>query len=233
MAKLVTTRDVFLFIPNLIGYSRVILALASLGFMAYHPKACTWLYSISCLLDAFDGMAARRFNQSTRFGAILDMVTDRCTTSCLICFLSARYPSWSIFYQCLISLDLASHYMHMYAMLSSGVQSHKKVSKDRGWILSLYYTNSNVLFIVCAANELFFVALYLYSFPLKTPPHLGYYRGVPLSYVTFLGAFTFPLWLLKQVINVIQLVNAASILAERDVEERNKAIQDAESPKTK
>jgi CDP-diacylglycerol--inositol 3-phosphatidyltransferase len=56
---------VFLFIPNLIGYTRVILAAASLYFMRWHPKACTWLYIVSCLLDAFDGMAARRFNQCT------------------------------------------------------------------------------------------------------------------------------------------------------------------------
>ena len=56
---------VFLFIPNLIGYTRVLLAASSLYFMRWHPKYCTWLYIISCLLDAFDGMAARRFKQST------------------------------------------------------------------------------------------------------------------------------------------------------------------------
>src|SRR5579859_1307092 len=55
---------VFLFIPNLIGYTRVILAASSLYFMRWHPKYCTWLYIVSCLLDAFDGMAARRFGQS-------------------------------------------------------------------------------------------------------------------------------------------------------------------------
>jgi CDP-alcohol phosphatidyltransferase len=56
--------NVFLFIPNLIGYTRVILAACSLYFMRWHPKYCTWLYIVSCLLDAFDGMAARRFGQS-------------------------------------------------------------------------------------------------------------------------------------------------------------------------
>jgi uncharacterized membrane protein YhaH (DUF805 family) len=55
---------IFLFIPNIIGYTRVLLAAASLYFMRWHPKYCTWLYIVSCLLDAFDGMAARRFNQS-------------------------------------------------------------------------------------------------------------------------------------------------------------------------
>ena len=54
------------------GYSRVVLAGASLYYMSYHPNLCTLLYSISCLLDAFDGWAARKYNQSTKFGAVLD-----------------------------------------------------------------------------------------------------------------------------------------------------------------
>ncbi|KAK9461913.1 CDP-alcohol phosphatidyltransferase-domain-containing protein [Lipomyces oligophaga] len=230
--KPVTAGEIFLFIPNLIGYSRVVLALASLAVMSMHPKVCTWLYALSCLLDAFDGMAARKFNQSTRFGAILDMVTDRCTTSCLICFLCSTYPNWAIFYQILVSLDLASHYMHMYATITSGATSHKKVAKDRSSILSLYYTNSTVLFIVCAMNEMFFVGLYLYSFPPKTPPHLGYYKDIPLSYPTIILIFTFPVWLLKQVLNVIQMVAAANILAAADVEDRSKAAA-LESAKAK
>ena len=81
--------------------------------MSYHPNYCTILYSLSCLLDALDGYAARRFNQSTKFGAVLDMVTDRCTTACLLVFLSTAYTNWAVLFQVLISLDLASHYMHM------------------------------------------------------------------------------------------------------------------------
>lgn len=61
----------------LIGYSRIILAALALHYMSYHPKYCTVLYCISCLLDAFDGHAARALGQSSKFGAVLDMVTDR------------------------------------------------------------------------------------------------------------------------------------------------------------
>src|SRR5271169_394344 len=64
-SRLVNHNTVFLFIPNIIGYTRVILAASSLYFMRWHPKYCTWLYIVSCLLDAFDGMAARHFGQST------------------------------------------------------------------------------------------------------------------------------------------------------------------------
>lgn len=171
--------NIFLFYPNLIGYSRVVLAFASLYYMPLHPRTCSLLYSISCLLDAFDGMAARYFNQSTQFGTVLDMVTDRCTTACLLVFLASAFPRWSLIFQGLISLDLASHYMHMYATLSMGGvgSSHKNIEGSRSWILKMYYSNNNVLFTFCALNELFFIALYLLSFSspylsptlLKTP----------------------------------------------------------------
>ncbi|KAI9721296.1 MAG: hypothetical protein M1812_002458 [Candelaria pacifica] len=139
------------------------------------------------LIDALDGVAARYFEQSTRFGAVLDMVTDRCTTACLLVFLSSAWPRWSLLFQGLISLDLASHYMHMYATLSMGGsgQSHKKVDKSRSRILNLYYNNKNVLFAFCALNELFFIALYLLSFssPTLSPSLLQPASGSPGSSV--------------------------------------------------
>ena len=126
-----------------LGYSRIILAVGALYYMPLHPRTCSLLYSISELLDALDGYAARHFEQSTRFGAILDMVTDRCTTACLLVFLSSAFPRFAILFQGLIALDLASHYMHMYATLVVGGvdTSHKNIDKSQSWLLNLYYTN--------------------------------------------------------------------------------------------
>jgi CDP-diacylglycerol--inositol 3-phosphatidyltransferase len=218
-AQPITTATIFLYIPNLIGYSRVVFALAALYYMQWHPKYCTVLYGISCLLDALDGAAARKYGQTSQFGAVLDMVTDRCTTASLMCYLCVAYPSYAAVFQLLIALDLSSHYMHMYAMLTSGSASHKKVG-NASWILKQYYTNNRVLFLFCAFNELFFVGLYLMSFPLKSPPNLGYAFGYPLSYATIICIVTFPLWLGKQIINGVQMHRAAVMLAERDVEEK-------------
>jgi len=49
-------------------------------------------------------------------------------------------------FQGLISLDLASHYIHMYATLSMGGSdnSHKNIDASRGpfaWLLKLYYSD--------------------------------------------------------------------------------------------
>ena len=153
--------NIFLFVPNiigmggkpspsqidahhLVGYARVLLAIISLYYMPLHPRRCCFLYSVSCLLDAVDGYAARKFQQSTKFGAVLDMVTDRCSTACLLVFLASAFPRWAIIFQGLISLDLASHYLHMYATLTMGGsgQSHKKIDEGRSWVLKQYYSNN-------------------------------------------------------------------------------------------
>lgn len=203
----VTVRDVMLFIPNLIGYFRVLTAVISFSIMKNHPILTLIFYGISGFLDAFDGYAARKYNQGTRYGAVLDMVTDRCATSSLICYLCVIYPSFCFVWQLLVSLDLASHYMHMYAMMSSGSSSHKNVNKEQSKLLSLYYSNRKVLFVVCLVNELFYVALYLH-----------YYDFFWLG--TFLAWASAPIWAFKQVANVVQLKNAALILATIDAGER-------------
>lgn len=199
-------RSVFLFVPNVIGYVRVLTAVLSFCTMRGHPKWTLLLYGVLGFLDAFDGYAARKFNQGTRFGAVLDMVTDRCATSSLICYLCVLYPLFCVPFQLLVLLDLASHYMHMYAMLTAGLLSHKEVDELLR-LLTLYYTNRNVLFCVCLVNELFYVALYLhyYSF---------FWLGTALAWASA------PIWLFKQVANVVQLQKAAIILAIKDTEDR-------------
>ncbi|KAJ5161879.1 hypothetical protein N7492_007271 [Penicillium capsulatum] len=252
--------NVFLFAPNLIGYFRIVLAIASLYYMPLHPRTCSLLYSVSCLLDALDGYAARYFNQSTTFGAVLDMVTDRCTTACLLVFLSSAWPRWAIVFQSLISLDLASHYMHMYATLSMGGsnQSHKKIDPDRNWLLYQYYHSKTVLFICCALNEIFFIGLYLLSFssPMLSPSllqpvadsqpssvqpgnpahpqpsnlfaspwsagalEMARANKIDSTFPWILTAIAAPVMLFKQIVNVIQLVNASQLLAEGDLQTR-------------
>ncbi|KAK7466998.1 phosphatidylinositol synthase 1 (CDP-alcohol phosphatidyltransferase1) [Stygiomarasmius scandens] len=218
------SENVFLFAPNLIGYTRVILAALSLHFMSYHPIYCTIAYSISCLLDAVDGPVARARGETSKFGAVLDMVTDRCTTSCLLCYLGIAYPQYAILFQFLITLDFSSHYMHMNSSLVTGSASHKKVTSDVSRILYAYYNNSTTLFLVCAGNELFFVALYLVKWT-STPvwiPFLGHALG-GLTYAQAVALMTAPVCVLKNIINVVQLWKAAKVLVGVDLAERANA----------
>lgn len=74
-----------------------------------HFTALT-MYLLSFVLDLFDGMAARRFDQCSEFGGLLDMVTDRCSTLGLFFVLYGEYGSqssyelWKVFR--LVSLSI-------------------------------------------------------------------------------------------------------------------------------
>ncbi|KAG9017083.1 CDP-diacylglycerol-inositol 3-phosphatidyltransferase [Tulasnella sp. 427] len=242
--------NVFLFVPNLIGYGRILLAGLALNYMKSHPKVCTALYGLSCLLDAVDGMAARALGQTSKFGAVLDMVTDRCTTACLLCFLSSAYPPYALLFQFLITLDFSSHYMHMYSSLVTGARSHKLVTSDVSRILWYYYNDPTTLFLFCAGNELFFVALYLMhwekssvgwpftslaaSFLKSAVPLIpaGLVKPATLSNIALfisqltwaqvLAIITAPVCLAKNIINVVQLWKASKILVGVDLAERAK-----------
>lgn len=51
---------------------------------------------------------------ATKFGAMLDMLTDRCATMCLLVNLSLLYPSYTFLFQLSMSLDVASHWLHLH-----------------------------------------------------------------------------------------------------------------------
>lgn len=72
-----TPTDVFFYIPNLIGYARVLLTIYSLAVARTDPTSSVICYALSFICDYFDGFFARWFDQCSNFGAVLDMVTDR------------------------------------------------------------------------------------------------------------------------------------------------------------
>ena len=96
MADKTTAGEVLVYIPNLIGYLRVALTLTSIVLMICYPGY--WVIAIAFYMasfvgDLFDGMAARKFDQCSSFGGLIDMVTDRCSTAGLLCVLSREYSN--------------------------------------------------------------------------------------------------------------------------------------------
>ncbi|CAF5179733.1 unnamed protein product, partial [Rotaria magnacalcarata] len=164
LEALLKTDNIFLFIPNIIGYVRVFLSIASFYFMPSHPKITIFCYLTSELLDALDGHAARALGQSTKFGAMFDMLVDRCSTMCLCFVLAMFYPKWALFFQLWAAIDVASHWLHLHAATVKGSESHKKIDLSGNPILRLYYTSRKVLFTMCAGNELWFSMLYMLHF---------------------------------------------------------------------
>ena len=61
------------------------------------------------------------FFSGTRFGAMLDMLTDRCSTMCLLVNLALLYPRATLLFQLSMSLDVASHWLHLHRSAILGV----------------------------------------------------------------------------------------------------------------
>ena len=102
---------VLLYIPNLIGYGRFLFYAGS--FLAHslgNWQLCVVLYLVAFILDEFDGRAARAYNQSSNFGAALDMVADRSATAGLCLILAQLYPDYLLIFIGAIALDISSHY---------------------------------------------------------------------------------------------------------------------------
>merc|ERR1711988_1674618 len=156
--------NVFVFVPNLIGYARVGLAIAAFYYMRTDCGKCCFYYLLSGFMDALDGHAARKWGQASQFGACLDMVTDRCATSLLMVGLAAMYPEYSFHFQMLIGLDICSHWVQMTSTYVTGAGSHKTIDLSKNVFLYLYYTSRPVLFFVCAANEMLWSMLYMVYF---------------------------------------------------------------------
>jgi CDP-diacylglycerol--inositol 3-phosphatidyltransferase len=215
---------VWLYLPNLIGYVRIILS--GLAFAsAKTPSSFAVYYSISFMLDGLDGLAARVMRQSSEFGALLDMLTDRCATAALLVTIAAittRAPPGSLPLPpsataavppaalALAFLDGYSHWLQFAAGLVSSAESHK--TAGRGRVLELYYWRP-VLTFVCTLNEFCFIALYMLVAPSATPhtPLPAFLSPLAqfaptLAHLVFLVSA--PVCLFKQGISVRQIFSA-------------------------
>lgn len=78
---------IFLFVPNLIGYFRLLLIGIS---WAYIDECRLFLpiYIFSVILDGLDGWAARKLNQISDYGACLDVVIDLIGRGMVWCYIS-------------------------------------------------------------------------------------------------------------------------------------------------
>lgn len=100
----------------------------------------------------------------TKFGAMLDMLTDRCATMCLLATLGTFYPSYLFFFQLVMVVDISCHWIHLHTSVISGKTSHKNIAVEENALLHFYYTSRPFLFFMCMGNELFYSLLYLLHF---------------------------------------------------------------------
>jgi len=221
---------VYLFYPNLIGYLRILSAIGAFAVATTSPYIFFILYAVSQILDAFDGHAARYFNQSTRFGAVLDMVTDRASTACLWVTLAQLYPDYALAFQGMLALDIMSHFARLVATTG---KSHKDVSSTKNIFLKHYYGNKYILFTLCAGHEGAFMLLYfLAMLPKINDPT----DGMAHKIAVYMLYISLPLCAIKEWMNAVQFWQSMVDIVEVDMQERKAAGLDkpakATSPKS-
>jgi len=198
---------VFFYVPNLIGYARIVSCTVAMVYAFHDPILAAIAYIVGQGLDAFDGMAARALKQTSRFGVVLDMLTDRMGTCGLMVVLSHLYPTWWGFWTFLLVLDIVSHWCQMYSKLSLGLKTHKGSNNP---LLNFYYTFPYALFVFCAGNEFFFVSMYLLTF--FEGPAITLF-GVTRGLWDVVSLALAPLALFKNLMNVVQLFDAVGEIA--------------------
>ncbi|XP_062382666.1 CDP-diacylglycerol--inositol 3-phosphatidyltransferase isoform X3 [Sardina pilchardus] len=139
---------------------------------------------------------------------MLDMLTDRCATMCLLVNLALLYPAYTFLFQLSMSLDIASHWLHLHSSMMKGT-SHKTIDLSGNPILRIYYTSRPVLFVMCMGNELFYCLLYVL-----------HYIEEPYSWLQTLLAVCAVISVLKAAISVLHLITASRNMAAIDLAER-------------
>lgn len=192
--------DVLLYAPNIVGYVRIVFL--AIAVMASHQNVFLAFYGISYLLDALDGYLARSLNQSSTFGYILDMATDRASSTALIIRIASKTqsPRLRTFLTLTSILDIFSHFICV-CQSSIFKQSHKEHA-GKGFISSILkaYYSRTVLFTVCLFTEVFLMSLLVRvsDSKAKTTPFM---------------AVSLPFFVFKQLTNVAQTVRASDMLS--------------------
>ena len=216
--KTATKTDVLFYYANIMDYCRVIISMYSFYISKQNPLLFVICYFISFILDAFDGMVARAYKQTSKLGATLDMVTDRISTAGLLAILSGFYEKYSTIFVYLIMLDVGSHWLQTHSGFFENVKNdNHKALKETFFLLDLYYHNRKVLGIVCLGAELFLLQLYFNHFY----PEL-------MENIIYLGLFyaNFVIYVFKQIVSVNQIFGASDRIANLDAKEATEKLNE-------
>ncbi|KAI5669475.1 hypothetical protein M9H77_19328 [Catharanthus roseus] len=214
-----STLAVYLYIPNIIGYIRVLLNVVGFAVCFENKKIFSLLYLISFVCDALDGWLARKFNQVSTFGAVLDMLTDRISTACLLVILSQVYRPGLIFLS-LLALDIGSHWLQMYSTFLVGKSSHKDVKDSSNWLFRAYYGSRTFMGYCCVSCEVLYIMLFLLAENQTENLPAVLAAAAKQTGINILLAFVLFGCIVKQLVNVIQMKTAADLCVLYDINKK-------------
>jgi CDP-diacylglycerol--inositol 3-phosphatidyltransferase len=227
----VSANDVLMYLPNLIGYTRILFATISFILMICTPNywlLAVILYLMNFIGDLFDGIVARWYNQCSSYGGVLDMITDRCSTAGLLYVLSGEYlpidatllfPMYRLLFLFLLILDISSHWVQMHSTLA--LQVHHKSdegNKGKNFLVRWFYKYYYFFGYLCVGAEFTYVLLYV---RLHFVPSSPFTTFIASGLQIFLIA-CIPGCIMKQLVNIAQLASSCCAIAQYDANIANK-----------
>lgn len=153
---------VVLYVPNLLGYARILLSFAGLHFSPTDPGLAVGIWIFSASLDLVDGILARALNQTSSFGILLDITADNVLRMTIWIAASVSDPSYLLTAGIVISLEWITMVSTQLHAAQSG--NHWKASRERDpWLIQTIFANNfrTPLGMWCIYG-LFFSALFAY-----------------------------------------------------------------------
>jgi phosphatidylglycerophosphate synthase len=129
-----------LYIPNLLGYARIILAFVGLHLSKTQPGAAFCVWIISATLDLFDGILARRLDQCSSLGVLIDIAADNILRTTV--WVAVADES---FYGVLVSFIISLEWITMTCTQLHASQSgtHWKTEREKDpWLLKHVFANN-------------------------------------------------------------------------------------------
>ena len=221
------TLPIPLYVPNLLGYARILLAFVALYISPDHPITAVGVWFLSGFLDLFDGMLARALNQCSSFGVLVDIAADNIHRTTAWIAAAAKYQEpWVLI---LATVVIMVEWTTMVCTQLHATQSEKHWKEAREndpWLIRAIFANGfkTPLGFLClhglfVSGECIYVRCFpeFYAmFPFGPAIETAAYVGRAITLIA-------EIWLCKGYL---------SLVCERDVLERNKA-QETESNEKK
>ncbi|KAL9980296.1 hypothetical protein ACROYT_G008859 [Oculina patagonica] len=159
-------QKIYFFVPNLIGYVRIVLNLAAFYFMLHKPFLTIILhFTGGILLDVADGVSARYFNQCSSYGDLLDFLVDRCGRIGMMMALCVFYPQYLFVFQLLVCLEITGSLSNYYrcALLTHSNNTFKKTCSYDPWLLRIFFEEP-ITTLVIIGQDMCVAMFYLLHF---------------------------------------------------------------------
>ncbi|GAU49994.1 hypothetical protein TSUD_91120 [Trifolium subterraneum] len=157
--------SVYLYVPNIIGYIRVLLNCLAFSLCLRNKIIFPILYFFRHNLAEF--VLPVLYAMLWMAGVLEDSIKcqhlELCwiwiSTACLLVVLSQLYRPGLIFLS-LLALDIGSHWFQMYSTFLAGKASHKDVKDSTNWLFRAYYGNRMFMAYCCVSCEVLYLILF-------------------------------------------------------------------------